>query len=58
MARKVISLAFSYARESKKYNVYNLADEHEFFPKTIYISKKDMKEPIKKVSINIIFEEA
>jgi len=57
MAKKVISLAFIYSRESKNYHVYNLASEHEFFPKKVYISNKDMKDPINKITLNIAIEE-
>ena len=57
MIKKVVSLAFTYSKESQKFHVYNLATEHEFFPKKIYISKKDVDKPIKKVTMNLILQE-
>ena len=57
MAKKVISLAFIYARETKNFHVYNLADEeYPFYPKKVHISKKDAKDAAKKVTLNIILE--
>ena len=57
MAKKVISLAFTYAnKETKNCHIYNLADEHQFWPKKIYISKNDVKEAAKKITLNIILE--
>lgn len=57
MPKKVISLAFIYARETKNCHVYNMADEeYQFWPKKIYISKKDVKEAAKKITMNIILE--
>lgn len=57
MSKKVISLVFIYSRESKNYHVYNLAGEHEFFPKKVYVSSKDMKDPVNKITLNIIIGE-
>jgi hypothetical protein len=56
MAKKIISLAFTYARAAKNFHVYELADEHEFFPKKIYLSKKDAENPVKRVIMNLTLE--
>lgn len=55
--KKVISLSFTYLKDVKNYHVYQLAGEHEFFPKKIYVSKKDVKDVGKKATVNIIIQE-
>lgn len=57
MDKKVISFSFNYARETKNFHVYSLAEDHKFFPKAIHISKEDQDKPVKKVTVNIVITE-
>lgn len=52
--KKVISLSFTYLKEVKNYHVYLLAGGHAFFPKKIYVSKKDVKDAGKKATVNVV----
>jgi len=57
MPKQILSLGFVYARETKKFCVYKLSPEHEFFPKEIYVSKNEMERK-ERLTVNIITEEA
>ncbi len=55
MDKPLLSLDFIYSRETKKFFIYNLETNHEFFPKSVYITKSDLNnKPISKIMINLV----
>lgn len=50
---EILTLHFSYARETKQFYVYEIAQEEKelFYPGKIYLSKKELKTNIPKIEV-------
>ena len=58
MPKIVIGFKFSYIRDTKKFFVYQIIGEHDFFPKEVYLSKSTLKTPSKELIMKISQEDS